>query len=323
MPDLFEGLLEAVARSRIAFFVGRTDAGKSTLIKRIASGMDVSMIDSDIGQSDVGPPSVVALGERHGDGYVMADGYFCGSTSPARHFLPLIAGSARMAGRARIWPVLVNTTGLATGEVGRALKTEKINALAPDLIVGIGGGLEYLDAFGRTGATVMHLPVSPLVKPKSRQERAALRQKAFGEHFRGARSIENPFGKFSVERSLLFNGERPHVARGVLRLDVSGSEALAVVPGKTQGYKALMDKLSLDVLHIYAPEDFVNVLVGLLDGHGKFLGLGIIEDIDFEEEKIHVHTAAGHFSVLQLGSIKLDMKHYNYAGPFSGRTLKA
>jgi polynucleotide 5'-hydroxyl-kinase GRC3/NOL9 len=323
MSDLFKVLLEAVARSRMAFFVGRTDTGKSTLIRHISREMDVSVLDSDIGQSDVGPPSVVALGERHKDSYVMVDGYFCGSTSPARHFLPLIAGAARMAERAKIWPVLVNTTGLATGEVGRALKTEKINALAPDLIVGIGGGLEYLDAFGRAGARVIHLPVSPAVKPKSRQERAALRQKAFGEQFREARSIEYSFGKFSVERSLLFNGERPHIVRGILRMDVSGSEALAVVSGKIPGYKALMDQLSLDVLHIYAPEDFVNVLVGLLDGSGKFLGLGIIEAIDFEEEKIHIYTAAGHFSVLQFGSIKLDMEDFHYAGPFSGRTLRA
>ena len=312
-----------MGKSRIAFFVGRSDTGKSTLIKHIARDMDASVIDSDIGQSDIGPPSVVALGERQGDRYVMADGYFCGSTSPARHFLPLIAGAARMASRVKRYPVLVNTTGLATGEVGRALKTEKINALAPDLIIGIGGGLEYLDAFGHAGATVVHLPVGPLVKPKSRQERAALRQKAFGEHFRNARSITYPFKEFSVERFLLFNGYQPRIVNDLLRLDVSGNEALVVTTGKLSGPKALMDKLSVDVLHVYTTEDFVNALVGLLDGRGKFLGLGIIEAMDFAEEKIRLYTAASPFSVLQFGSIKLDISDYHYAGPFSGQTLRA
>jgi polynucleotide 5'-hydroxyl-kinase GRC3/NOL9 len=323
MEQLLEKLLEAVARSKMAFFVGRNDTGKSTLIRHIAGGMDVSIIDSDIGQSDIGPPSVVALGERHGGRYVMVDGYFCGSTSPARHFLPLIAGSARMAERVKRYPVLVNTTGLATGVVGRALKTEKINALAPDLIIGIGGGLEYLDAFGNAGATVVHLPVSPAVKPKSRSERTAMRQKAFGEHFRNAHNITYPFKGFSVERLLLFNGRQPLITNDVLRLDVSGNEALVVISGKRSDAKALMDKLSLDVLHVYTPEDFVNALVGLLDDHGRFLGLGIIEAMDFAEEKIHIYTAVGPFSVLQFGSIKLDMKDYHYMGPFSGHTLRA
>lgn len=323
MGQLLDELSSAVARSRMAFFVGRNDTGKSTLIKHIASSMDVSIIDSDIGQSDVGPPSVVALGERHGGQYVMVDGYFCGSTSPARHFLQLIAGSARIAKRAKRYPVLVNTTGLATGEVGRALKTEKINALAPDLIIGMGGGLEYLDAFGNAGATVVHLPVSPAVKRKSRSERTALRQKAFGEHFREARSVTYPFKGFSVERSLLFNGRQHHITNDVLRLDVSGNEAVAVISGKLSGYKALMEKLGLDILYVYTPEDFVNALVGLLDGRGRFLGLGIIEAMDFEDEKIHLYTAASSFSVLQFGSIRLNMKDFLYMGPFSGHTLRA
>jgi polynucleotide 5'-hydroxyl-kinase GRC3/NOL9 len=316
-------LWNAVGKSRMAFFVGRSDAGKSTLIRHIARGMDVSIIDSDIGQSDIGPPSVVSLGERRGDRYVMADGYFCGSTSPARHFLPLIAGAARMASRVERYPVLVNTTGLATGDVGRMLKTEKINSLSPDLIVGIGDGVEYLDAFARAGATVIRLPVSPLVKPKSRQERAALRQRSFGEHFTNARTITYPFKKFSVERSLLFNGRQPRITNDVLRLDVSGNEALAVISNKLYSPKALMDKLSLSVLHVYAPEDFVNVLVGLLDGHGKFLGLGIIEAMGFEDGKIRLYTAASPFSILQFGSIKLDMEDFHYMGAFSGQTLRA
>jgi polynucleotide 5'-hydroxyl-kinase GRC3/NOL9 len=323
MDNSIDKLLGMVAQSRMAFFVGRSDTGKSTLIKRIASGMDVSIIDSDIGQSDIGPPSVVSLGERHGDRYVMVDGYFCGSTSPARHFLPLIAGSARMASRVKRYPVLVNTTGLATGDVGRMLKTEKINSLSPDLIVGIGDGVEYLDAFARAGATVIRLQVSPLVKPKSRQERAALRQKSFSEHFMNARTVTYPFKKFSVERSLLFNGRQPKITNDVFRLDVSGNEALVVTSGKLSSPKALMDKLGLDMLHIYAPGDFANVLVGLLDGHGKFLGLGIIEAMGFEDEKIRLYTAASPFSVLQFGSIKLDMKDFHYMGAFSGQTLRA
>lgn len=303
--------------------MGRTDTGKSTLIRQIADSMGVSVIDSDIGQNDIGPPTVVALGERRGGHYVMADGYFCGSTTPAKHFLQLIAGSARMALRVERYPVLVNTTGLATGPAGRALKTEKINSLAPDLIVGIGEGVEYLDAFARAGATVLRLPISPLVKPKSRSWRAALRQKAFAGHFKNARVKEFPFSSFSVERSLLFNGAHPEVSDNFLRLDVSDKEAVVVCSTKPAGIKALMDSLNIDLVHFYTPDDFVNVLVGLLDGRGRLQGLGIIEAMDFEGGKVSLYTAAGSFSVLQFGSIRLDPADYSYLGPFSGRTLRA
>ncbi|HTX43183.1 MAG TPA: Clp1/GlmU family protein [Methanocella sp.] len=323
MVGIADRVFDAISGSKMAFFVGRSDTGKSTLIKHIARDLDVSVIDADIGQSDIGPPTVVSLGVRRGESYRMADGYFCGSTTPARYFLQLISGTARMSKRVKKYPVLVNTTGLATGEVGRALKTEKINALAPDLIVGIGDGLEYLDAFARAGATVLHLPVSPLVKLKSPSERAVLRQKAFRDHFKDASSITFPFKRFSVERSLLFNGTRPRVAGDVLRLDVSGNEALVVASAGLWGLKELMNTLNVAILHVYASGDFKNALVGLLDGRGKFLGLGIIEALDFDDEKAHLYTAVSSFSVLQFGSIKLDLKDFHYTGPFSGHTLRA
>lgn len=311
-------LVDMVARSRIAIFVGRNDTGKSTLIKHMADSMDVSLVDADIGQSDVGPPTVVALGERRGDDYEMTDGYFCGSTTPARHFLPLLAGASRMCGQVRRYPVLVNTTGLATGEIGRILKTEKINALRPDLIIGLGGGLAYLDAFAKAGATVVHLPVGPNVKPKSPSVRAALRQRSFNEHFKKAKTITYPFKKFRVERSLLFNGDSTELIPGVIHLDVSDAEALVIVRGRLSDPNVILDRLDVDVLHVYAPEDFVNVLVGLVDRRGKFLGLGIIEEMEFGREEIALYSSAVDPDVLQFGSIKINRGNFRYAGAFSG-----
>lgn len=313
-------LVSLVSRSRIAMFIGRNDTGKSTLIKRIAQELDVSVIDADIGQSDIGPPTVVSLGERHNERYKMLDGYFCGSTTPAKHFLPLLAGTSRMAKRIKRFPALVNTTGLATGAIGRMLKTEKINALDPDVIIGIGIGLEYLDAFERTGATVMHLPVSTAVRQKSHSERTALRQNAFKEHFSGARMFTYPFKKFAVERSLLFNGTTPEVSDDILHVDVSDDEALVIIKERSLDIEALMNSMNVSTVHVYTPDDFMNVLVGLMDDHGKLLGLGLINAMDFERKEICLYTAVKAFSVLQFGSIKLSMKDFSYAGSFSGES---
>lgn len=323
MDDAIAGILDEISGSHMAIFIGRNDTGKSTLIKRIADVVDVSIIDADIGQSDIGPPTVVSLGERNDKSYHMVDGYFCGSTTPAKHFLQLIAGAARMAGRVKRGPVLVNTTGLATGEVGRMLKTEKINALRPDVIIGLGSGLEYLDAFAQAGASVIHLPVYPAVQRKTPSERKTIRQSKFKEHFENAATVCRSFDSFSVERSLFLNGTSFKDGEMILHADISDGDALVVVADKSWDPKAIIKLRNIKAMQVYSPEDFTNVLVGLVDSEGKFAGLGIINLIDFKNEEISLLTPARSFSVIQFGSIKLDPKDFHYRGSFSGHVYRA
>ena len=89
-------LLDIVSGHERIMVVGRVDTGKSTLIKNLADHMDACVLDADIGQNDIGPPSVVSLGERVDGRYQAIDGYFCGSTSPSGHFLQVIAGVSRL-----------------------------------------------------------------------------------------------------------------------------------------------------------------------------------------------------------------------------------
>lgn len=327
---MFSRVIDQVSDSRMAIFVGRNDTGKSTLIKNISHELDVSIVDSDIGQSDIGPPTVVSLGEKRGGKYVPVDGYFCGSTTPSGHFLQLITGTVRMHARAKRRPVLINTTGLAAGDIGRMVKTQKIDALVPDLIVGISNGseLRYLDAFSHTGARVLHLPINEKVKPKSKAERDYLRKKAFAEHFYGAAKMTCPFEKFAAERLLLFNGiEQSDLSLfdrySVTYFEVSGHEAVAIAEEKITNIEQLMKDYDLDLLHVHSPHDFADLLVGLVNGRGVFAGLGIIDAIDFRQRTLTVFTPASSFSVLQFGSIKLDPHSFENLGPFRARTLRA
>jgi polynucleotide 5'-hydroxyl-kinase GRC3/NOL9 len=152
-----ERLIAMASGHERIIIVGRVDTGKSTLVRNLADHMDAYVLDADIGQNDIGPPSVASLGERVDGRYRMIDGYFCGSTTSSRHFLQMIAGVSRMLPGDKKRPVLINTTGLATGKIGRALKTEKINAVKPDPIIGLetGNELKYLDAFAKAGAEVV------------------------------------------------------------------------------------------------------------------------------------------------------------------------
>lgn len=318
-------LLNIAAGHKRIIVIGQIDTGKSTLIKNMADHMDAYVLDADIGQNDIGPPAVVSLGERTKGRYRMIDGYFCGSTSPSGHFLQMMAGISRMLSQCNGRPVLINTTGLATGEIGRVIKTEKINAIRPDLIIGLetGNELRYLDTFARAGATVVKFRPHPMVTSRSRIERDRLREANFRAHFQSAVSSSHRLDSTGVERSLLCNGEPREVTlpsepagTEVVHAEVSGDEALVIFKDSTGDLGKTATSLDVGMIHYCNVADFNGTLVGLVGLKGNLLGLGIIASVDFSEGEILIFSRVERFSVLQFGSMKLDAIKFSTAGPF-------
>jgi polynucleotide 5'-hydroxyl-kinase GRC3/NOL9 len=306
--------------------IGHIDTGKSTLIRNMADHMEAYVLDADVGQNDIGPPSVVSLGERIEGRYRMIDGYFCGSTTPSKHFLQMIAGVSRLLPQCGARPVLINTTGLATGEIGRALKTEKINAIRPDLILGLetGNELKYLDAFARAGAEVLKFRPHPQVTSRSRSERERLRETMFKAHFQRAELYSHRLDEIGIERSLLGNGVQEDAESLstlaetlVLHAEVTGDEALVVFSEMPGNLEKLAIVLDVSQVFYCNAASFNGMLVGLMGTKGNLLSLGIIESIDFVEGTIRIFSPAASFSVLQLGSIKLDPASFATVGSFN------
>ena len=139
-----EAVRQAVAHRGVIFLLGGLDSGKTTLARRIAAegldaGATVAVIDADVGQSTVGPPTAVGLrlcrnpSDLELDALAEADEIaFVGSTSPQGHLLPLAVGARRLLDRARAEGadlVVVDTTGLVTGVYAQVLKFQKIELL--------------------------------------------------------------------------------------------------------------------------------------------------------------------------------------------------
>ncbi len=94
------------------FVVGGVDSGKTTFCARLArggleAGHPVAIVDADLGQSSVGPPGTVGLklvrepGDLTDDRRAQPDALaFVGSTSPRGNFLPLVTGTAKLVMRA-------------------------------------------------------------------------------------------------------------------------------------------------------------------------------------------------------------------------------
>lgn len=108
--EVMAGLLE---RAGVVFLVGGIDTGKTTfgleLVQRAATaGLAAAFVDADIGQSTVGPPTTIGLklcsdgGEVTRASVKAADAMaFVGSITPPGYLLPLVAGTAKMVAQAR------------------------------------------------------------------------------------------------------------------------------------------------------------------------------------------------------------------------------
>jgi polynucleotide 5'-hydroxyl-kinase GRC3/NOL9 len=92
------------------FVVGGVDSGKTTFASRLAlagleAGHVVAVVDADLAQSTIGPPGTVGLKVVREPGDISdGDKYdalaFVGAMSPRSHFLPLVTGTAKLVMRA-------------------------------------------------------------------------------------------------------------------------------------------------------------------------------------------------------------------------------
>lgn len=275
--EVYESLVaRIVERGGTAVVLGGMDGGKTTFCKMCAAvalrlGKSVAYLDTDVGQSTVGPPTTVGLRFLTGEGdlepqaLARADALsFVGSTSPQGHLLPLVVGAGRLADQARQGGaelVLVDTGGLIGGTLGQVLKFHKIEALRADWVVGFQRGEELEPILGAVRRAlppeVESLPVPPAARPTTVDQRNANRQARLREIF------EPPLHRWKVKPSVFFPQVPPDV-----------------------------DLAALDGL-----------LVGMDDGKGNCLGLGILE---YREGGLRmISNVAEGAKALRLGSTRV------------------
>ncbi|HJT38395.1 MAG TPA: Clp1/GlmU family protein [Actinomycetota bacterium] len=275
--DLYDSVVaRTVERRGTTVALGGLDSGKTSFCKMCAAvavrlGRTVAYVDSDVGQSTVGPPTTIGLKfistaeDLEPEPLARADSiYFVGSTSPKGHMLPMVIGAMKLVDQARAAGadlIVVDTTGFIHGTQGQVLKIHKIEALRPDAVVGFqrGGELEpILGSIRRLlPPEVDALGVDPAVEATSVEDRAASRQQGLQRFF------EAPLNHWKVKASVLVPSIPPE-----------------------------LDPASLDRL-----------LVGLEDGKGNCIGLGILENRD---DGLHMMSTEGEGAkALRLGSVRV------------------
>jgi polynucleotide 5'-hydroxyl-kinase GRC3/NOL9 len=209
----------------IAILLGATDTGKSTLAKFLINqlcqrGLMVALVDADIGQSFLGPPTTIGLSifKSHPDWELILTPpklFFVGSTSPEGHFPIHLRGVKKMVDKAiSLHPelVLVDTTGFVLGEAAKELKRRKIDLISPRSILALQKSDEIepiLDLYKENPlCKIYRLPLSDQVRPRSMEERQTYRTNKFREYFKHSSIQELAVEEVQIEGEVLDpNGE--------------------------------------------------------------------------------------------------------------------
>ncbi|MFX0089639.1 MAG: Clp1/GlmU family protein [Candidatus Hodarchaeota archaeon] len=316
--------------------IGKVDSGKSTLITYLANtifaaGLKVAIIDLDVGQSNIGPPTTIGMGILEKpvlslDKIDPKEIYFVGSTSPQRHLLRAIVGLERLLSKAieEAEVVLIDTTGWILGGAARAYKTAKIDMIQPHIIVALQHKDEIehvIRPYEYTKIRIIRAAVSDKIRPRSAIVRRSLRMELFRRYFANSKVRTIPIESLGKTYSLFGTGkpaaeEVVEMLRRILKVKVlyceQSKNGIFIVKARDERY----DKTSLPTLkelfgvceiRIVSQGSENGIIVGLLDHNGSLKGLGIIQRIVYETGELELKTPVeGKISQMQFGSLRID-----------------
>jgi polynucleotide 5'-hydroxyl-kinase GRC3/NOL9 len=278
MEDIEKSHSEAIATLAAqpgrVFVLGSVDSGKTTFSRALAragveAGHGVALIDADLAQSTIGPPGTVGLKLVREPADLADDATpdalaFVGAVSPRGYFLPLVTGTAKLVMRAI--------------EMGARL----IIVDTSGLIDGVSGQL-------------LKLAKAELCRPRHvvALARGGELEPIVGvlERFLGAEvlklGVHPGIGMRSVDERATYREERLKAFLGpqVYRWRVKPTVFMPVLPP------------------IFELKDLEGLLVGVDNGEGDCLGLGILE---YREDALRLLTPVSEgVRALRLGSVRV------------------
>lgn len=199
--------------------LGTADSGKTTLAEAltncaVANGQ-VGIIDADIGQSHIGPPTTVGwaiVDKSIADfGQLSAGGIsFVGDITPTGHLLQLTAAisqSVRAISMVANW-IIIDTPGFIKGPAAEALWWTVQRLVQPELILAVRVEDELSDILsGLEGpdfnCELVDCPSQ--INAKSPQNRQSYRQRFFDEYFRNSHVYNISLSNIAIQPSRILN----------------------------------------------------------------------------------------------------------------------
>ncbi|MEM4733727.1 MAG: Clp1/GlmU family protein [Candidatus Bathyarchaeia archaeon] len=262
-------------RPAIAMAIGKADAGKTSfctyLVNNLVSAKQrIVILDGDLGQSDVGPPCTVA--------------YAC-VTKPLIELYELKAENAFFVG--------VTSPSEAMDKMieGLALMKSEIMTKTVDFVViNTDGWVEGDDAARYKAQLVERLKPDIIFHIQQKNEPASLIEAIH-------------FNKIVVESSFAVKQRSPEKRRLLREMSYAKYFAGAKVRS------LLLSQLKLEEKEFWQIKQTAErgLLVGLYGAHRKFLGIGIVQEIDPKRKTLKILTSVSAVpSIVDFGKMRLN-----------------
>lgn len=168
-------------------------------------GIPIRIIDGDIGQADIGPPtttssSIVSRGVYNLQELNPEKIYFIGDTSPSSVQHKHVKSISRLKQEYSKdnLVTLVNTDGWIREEKAIAHKIELLNSLRPNLVLGLSTDHELDPILELQHFPVMRLEASKFSKTRTRDERRKMREEGYKRFLQNSQNMDLRISKIKL-----------------------------------------------------------------------------------------------------------------------------
>jgi polynucleotide 5'-hydroxyl-kinase GRC3/NOL9 len=253
-------------KGQSVFILGALDSGKTTFARFLTENalkkeFKVALLDTDIGQSTLGPPGTIGLSIMEKKVTLSPRAlYFIGDVSPRGHFLEIVVGAKKMSDKA--WKLksdilIVDSSGLIAFPLGYHLKWHKITLLSPSYVIALGENKE-VDLIFQGLPQIFNkikLPISSQAKTIPREERRERREKSFRKFFSYLYEFKLNINKLNLNPPL-FPKEFP------LYVGIQNERGEFISVG-------IVTEMSKDYLKLFTPLDKPDKIRGITAGKLK------------------------------------------------------
>ncbi len=315
--------------------IGGVDSGKSsftTLLSNrlIEEGFRTAVIDSDIGQADIGPPGFISLGIpdkqviwlRELKPVLMK---FIGDIRPQYCVDKVVREVVNLKNLAlqelKVSAVLVDTDGWISDPRAIAYKYKLIEAVEPTALVVLGTDLKGLfKHFEREGVRVFELPSPPHAKQRDRDERRRLRSERYSSFLKEAPLRKYRLSEVVIDGLQVLQGI--HVDLSKILIEAGVNAVHASVNGDTLNIvvqqsisEAEVDKVKklfgVSNVRVYYLGFEKGLYVALTDDRGADHP-GLVDEIDFLNKAIAIYTYfEGRPKAIKFSKIKLSKEYFD------------
>jgi polynucleotide 5'-hydroxyl-kinase GRC3/NOL9 len=203
IPTSWSEAAQIVQRQRGTVVVlGEVDSGKSSLCTYLTNmcvdgGLKVGVVDGDVGQADIGPPTTVSSASASQPVFSLQElrheaAFFAGDTSPSSVPGKIVQQVTELKeDLARSFDVvIVNTDGWIQDPAALRFKENLLNEVQPDLVLGLNRAGELDLLLNIVSSTMMRLASSRYALTRSKDQRKDARETGYRRFLLDSKTVK-------------------------------------------------------------------------------------------------------------------------------------